>query len=431
MLTYNHEKYIRHALDSVLSQEINVSYEILIFDDASTDKTPAILREYKKKYPGIITLYMRKHNGNHPNRNFYYLLSKLKGKYWALLEGDDYWISTLKLKKQHECLEAHPEYSACVSDTESVGEDGTRLDDKDVAFKYERNSDGIYTMDDFRAGKRVGRAVSFFARNEFNKEEYKILYTANNMMGDYTLFMISAAHGFIYQMPEKLAASRIVRTQGKVNFNSIHINNSYRNYIGLCYYLRMEKHMMRYYGLDFESHHILEYFLSANHTLPFKAVVKLISISDRKRKTRYFKLFAMEYLRKCLLSSDFIADYAKRNNSPHCDSRRFGKEKKRIIIFGAGEGTREYLDKEWWRELPLFIVDNDKEKQGQSFKGYLIKSPEDILLLKDKVTVLITVKHGEREIAKQLEGMGIYNYYFYCGMQSERLRNRIANILKN
>ena len=87
MLTYNHERYVRQALDSIFKQKINVSYEILVLDDASTDCTQDILKEYKRKYPHKISLYLREKNVYHPTRNGYFLTSKAKGRYITILEG--------------------------------------------------------------------------------------------------------------------------------------------------------------------------------------------------------------------------------------------------------------------------------------------------------------------------------------------------------
>ena len=127
MMTYNHERFIEKSLDSVLMQKISVPYEIIIMDDASTDKTPEILRMYKKKYPRIISLYLRKVNSCHSTKNGYFLISRARGKYFAVIEGDDYWIDDLKTQKQYEFLLSNPQYSACMTDLIVVDENGEKL----------------------------------------------------------------------------------------------------------------------------------------------------------------------------------------------------------------------------------------------------------------------------------------------------------------
>ena len=103
--------------------------------------------------------------------------------------------------------------------------------------------------------------------------------------------------------------------------------------------------------------------------------------------------------------------------------------KKKKTNFGAGAAAEEYMDKYAWKGNIFFLVDNSEKKQNTSMKGYLVKKPEEVLKYKNKVDVLITNKDHEKEIGKQLLKMGINNYYFYCSMQSARLRNKLARKL--
>lgn len=101
IITYGHEKYIRQALDSALMQKVDFEYEIIIGEDKSPDNTREILLEYKKKYNDRITLVLRNTNIG-ATQNLYDILLKCKGRYIALLEGDDYWIDAKKLQKQKD-----------------------------------------------------------------------------------------------------------------------------------------------------------------------------------------------------------------------------------------------------------------------------------------------------------------------------------------
>lgn len=116
--TYNHEKYLAEALDSVLSQKVNFEYEVIIGEDYSTDSTLQIAQDYQARYPALIRIeqsgYRKKLeiNGHSTGRyNFLNVLSLAQGKYIALLDGDDYWIDPYKLQKQVDFLEQHEEYS--------------------------------------------------------------------------------------------------------------------------------------------------------------------------------------------------------------------------------------------------------------------------------------------------------------------------------
>lgn len=91
-ITYNHEKYISEALESFLMQKTSFKYEILIHDDASTDNTAKIIREYEKKFPEIIKpIYQIENQYSKGNKiNLVYNFPRAKGKYIAICEGDDY-----------------------------------------------------------------------------------------------------------------------------------------------------------------------------------------------------------------------------------------------------------------------------------------------------------------------------------------------------
>ncbi len=112
-ITYNHEKYIKNALDSFLSQKVNFKIEIIIHDDASVDNTPEIIRKYEKKYPDIIHAIYQKENqyGKQKGSLFRkYIYPFCRGKYIAFCEGDDLWIDIHKLQIQVDFLEQHVEY---------------------------------------------------------------------------------------------------------------------------------------------------------------------------------------------------------------------------------------------------------------------------------------------------------------------------------
>lgn len=113
-LTYNHQSYIRDTLEGFLQQETDFTYEIFIYDDASTDGTSDIVREYEERYPHLITANICSSNTfNLPDawRRQSDCRRKLKGKYIAICEGDDYWIDSHKLQRQVDYMEKHSECS--------------------------------------------------------------------------------------------------------------------------------------------------------------------------------------------------------------------------------------------------------------------------------------------------------------------------------
>lgn len=109
-ITYNHEDYIRDAIEGFLMQETDFPFEIIIHDDASTDTTADIIRDYERKYPDIIKpIYQTENQYSKGEKVTFFTFKAARGKYIALCEGDDYWIDPLKLQKQIAEMEKHPE----------------------------------------------------------------------------------------------------------------------------------------------------------------------------------------------------------------------------------------------------------------------------------------------------------------------------------
>lgn len=112
---YNHGPYVRDAMEGFVSQKTDFPFEVLVHDDASTDDSAAIIREYEEKYPEIIKPIYQTENQYSKKVPIHKTFQnpRVKGKYIALCEGDDYWTDPLKLQKQVDFLDAHPDYSLC------------------------------------------------------------------------------------------------------------------------------------------------------------------------------------------------------------------------------------------------------------------------------------------------------------------------------
>ena len=128
---YNHKQYIRSALEGFVSQKTSFAFEVLINDDASTDGTAAIIREFAEKYPEIIRPFYQAENQFSKGIGYIYeniFFPHARGKYFAFCEGDDYWTDDSKLQRQADFLEAHPDYTACVHNTTLHFCNGSRPD---------------------------------------------------------------------------------------------------------------------------------------------------------------------------------------------------------------------------------------------------------------------------------------------------------------
>lgn len=118
-LVYNHEPYLRKCLDGFVMQKTNFKFEAIVHDDCSTDKSCAIIREYAEKYPDIIKpIYEKENQYSKHDVSLNRIMDNASiGKYVAICEGDDYWIDPLKLQKQVDFLESHPDFDMVRTDS--------------------------------------------------------------------------------------------------------------------------------------------------------------------------------------------------------------------------------------------------------------------------------------------------------------------------
>ena len=110
--TYNHERWIAQCLEGILMQRTSFPFEVIVGEDCSTDGTRAIVADYARRFPDRVRALL--HDANLGGQlNSYRIRQACRGKYHAMVEGDDYWIDPLKLQKQVDVMEAHPEVSLC------------------------------------------------------------------------------------------------------------------------------------------------------------------------------------------------------------------------------------------------------------------------------------------------------------------------------
>ncbi len=141
--TYQHKKYIRKCLDSILEQKTNFDFEVLLGEDHSNDGTREICEEYAQKYPKKIKLFLHSRQNNieilgqpSANFNFLYNLYNSRGEYIAVCEGDDYWSDPLKLQKQYDFMCSNPEYSICYHDFKIIDSQNYQIQsDKAIPLK--------------------------------------------------------------------------------------------------------------------------------------------------------------------------------------------------------------------------------------------------------------------------------------------------------
>ena len=202
MITYNHENFIREAIEGVLMQKTTFPIELIIGEDCSTDKTRKIVVEYFEKYPAIVKPQLPHKNRGMQN-NFISIFKATQGKYIAMCEGDDYWADPYKLQKQVDFLEANEEYSICFHPVKVWKENEKTMVDDVITREVPETT----TILDLAEGNYIHTPSVVFRKNE------EVLDVFENMgslpVGDYVLHMLNAKYGKIKKLPEVMGVYRV------------------------------------------------------------------------------------------------------------------------------------------------------------------------------------------------------------------------------
>lgn len=214
-ITYNHEPYIRQCLEGFVMQKTNFRFEAIVHDDASTDGTADIIREFADKYPGIIKPIFETENlySKHDGSIRRIMDAHTHGKYVAICEGDDYWTDPLKLQKQVDFMEGHPDHSLC-------GTNGIikfqGYDKKERLFNQIKKSKELFPKD------IIGHWLLPTAGILFKKEIYNNYpdWTKKIYSGDLILLLLSMNQGRIFAFSDVCCVYR----RDITNKSSVSIN---------------------------------------------------------------------------------------------------------------------------------------------------------------------------------------------------------------
>lgn len=220
IITYNHAPYIAQAIESVLAQETEYSFEINIIEDCSTDGTQDIIRHYKQQYPDKINAYLNPVNigTNSPplQKVFYEGFKYFRGEYIAILEGDDYWGSTNKLQKQVKFLEENPTYAATAHNTIKIYEDRSKEPHR---FLYWEGTKSIHTIHDFVAMTSFFHTSSVIYRNVLNGIAPKQF--SSKWSCDIFNTMAHVQHGDLYYFDEDMSFYRAHKGSNFSNMSAV------------------------------------------------------------------------------------------------------------------------------------------------------------------------------------------------------------------
>ena len=203
---FNHEPYIQRCLDGFVEQRTLFPFEILIHDDASTDKTASIIAAYAQRFPALFKPIYQTENqyskGNDPCTRI--LFPMARGKYIAICEGDDYWTDPLKLQKQVDYMEAHPDCSMCFGNAVEHWEDKSRPD-RSFSSVESREYLGI----DICWNWMVPTASVLFRKDIIDTTLFKESSTNPRMaVGDLPLFLTCAEYGHLFAFSDYFSVYR-------------------------------------------------------------------------------------------------------------------------------------------------------------------------------------------------------------------------------
>lgn len=210
-LTFNQEAYVRDCFEGFLSQITDFDFEVLVYDDASTDATPDIIKHYSNQYPEVFkpTLY----KVNNYSRGLGYVglytgIEQAKGKYVAYCEGDDYWSNNLKLQKQVDFLESNPQYVICAHETLVKNEDYPQFEERlfsDITCNlFISTTKRVYSFYDTLTGNIFHVSSLMYRNKKLTLPKWLPSVSACDMV----LYMLLAREGNIYVLPEAMSVYR-------------------------------------------------------------------------------------------------------------------------------------------------------------------------------------------------------------------------------
>lgn len=286
-LAYNQEKYIGECIESVLAQKTDFPVRHIIVDDASTDNTANIIAEYANAHPDrIMPIFLQKRTrGN----NVATLFRMCDSKYAALCDGDDYFTDPLKLQKQVDFLEAHPECALCFHPVSVVYEDGSPSRIYPTENMLRGGARPLYTIKDLLHGNMI-QTNSVMYRWRF-QDGLPSWFDPTLVPGDWYWHLLHAETGLIGYLPDNMATYRRHPASLYATAESDHVmHRAKHGFKEMRVYDVCDKHFRGRYHDDFQ--------ILANGI--FADWVKIFCDSDEdtllQEGVKEFPLFARQFL---------------------------------------------------------------------------------------------------------------------------------------
>lgn len=376
-ITYNHEKYIADAIESFLQQKTEFKYEIIIHDDASTDRTSEIVQKYETQYPEIIHGIYEKEN-QYSRKKIAFMknvYSLCKGKYLAFCEGDDFWIDVGKLQIQVEWMEAHPEYHLTSHNA--------------LLWNYSEGS--VKAMNPYSSDKEVSPeeiimqyngnlpTASLVARAEV-LQHLKLFMGYS--VGDVILQLCSAVEGKIYYFNRIMSVYRHMHTDSWC----AEFSGNPEHHISHC--VEMIRFLEEY---DHYTHFIYSKYIMSRIHLYIHSIIQLgqecfLEVLEKKRLNTQDRDFPYwnEILRIFLQSFD--------ENYYDPDLQKFVQTHEHLVILGAGDYAQRMARQLGHNHVHFdgFAVSGLGEKK-QEYLGKTVWRLKDIPFMQKQTGIIVAI----------------------------------------
>lgn len=406
-ITYNHEPYIREAIEGFLAQKTDFRYEIIIHDDASTDKTAEIIKEYEHKYPQLIHGIYEAENQYRKNISDISWLMNIeqeycRGKYIALCEGDDCWIDCHKLQIQADYMESHSDCALSLHNALQLNcQDGTMKAVDPFDGNKERNISSEEIIMQYKGHPPT--ASVFYKRELIEMPDF----FHKTPVGDYPLLLYGFTKGKVYYDSRIMSVYRWL-SAGSYN-ERLTLNKEMEFYfdMGLIAFLVQYDEFTDYKYHVWISNRIQQFASRAISAVDLKIPLK--KYYEKCKKHGYYLaiecgdyLDRMEYLRKQIFDMAYCSER----------TRNFVRKFKNIIIMGKGNyGTivaRQFKKNEI--EFCGFAVSHKMKGEG-FFMGKPVWELAKLLFSKENTGVIVAINPLRwDDISESLNGAGIIHY---------------------